>query len=173
MFKLYLSLVAIAAFALSTEATAPGDILQMKMVTIGQTDQMRILTKPRPGYDPATDAPSIWNMQDGCEVVSSVDFIFAPVDEQSKCCKLESLDGFNLWPEQQDYTIPTGADIVAQEQFALNNGCFERSSKSDDSYILQAGQKYNSYMAQTLSHDKSTEHFDNVVEFHKYVSQPL
>ncbi|KAL3935356.1 MAG: hypothetical protein SGBAC_009114 [Bacillariaceae sp.] len=166
MFKHYLSLAAFAAFALCTEAKAPGDILQMKMVTIGQTDQMRILTKPRPGYDPATDAPSIWNVQDGCEVVSSVDFIFAPVDEQSKCCELESLDGFNLWPEQQDYTIPTGADIVAQEQFALNNGCFERSNKSGDSYILQAGQKYNSYMAQTLSHDKSTEHFDNIVEFH-------
>ena len=174
MVKLHLSLsAAFAALALTSAEKAPGDIIQMKMVTIGQTDQIRILTKPRPGYNPANDAPSVWNMKDGCEDVSSVDFIFSDVDEESKCCKLESLDGFNLWPEQQDYTIPAGANIVAEEKFALDNGCFQRTSGSGGSNTLQAGRTYNSYMAQTLSHDKSEEFFDNVIEFHKYVFQLL
>ncbi|CAJ1940528.1 unnamed protein product [Cylindrotheca closterium] len=167
MVKLHLSLAAaFAAFTLTTAEKAPGDIIEMKMATTGQTDQIRILTKPRPGYTPAADAPSVWNMKDGCEDVSSVDFIFSPVDDESKCCKLESLDGFNLWPEQQGYTIPGGANIVAQEQFALDNGCFERNRGSGGSYTLQSGETYNSYMAQFLSHDQSTVFFDNVVEFH-------
>lgn len=174
MLKLHLSLAAaFAAFTLTTAAKAPGDIIQMKMATSVQTDQLRILTKPRAGYNPATDAPSIWNMKDGCEDVSSVDFIFSAVDSESKCCKLESLDGFNLWPEKQDYTIPAGANIVAQDQFALDNDCYKRTNGSGGSFTLQAGERYNSYMAQGLSHDLSQEYFDNVIEFHKYVSQLL
>jgi len=174
MIKIHLSFAAaFAAFAMTNAEKAPGDIIQLKMVTSVQTDQIRILTKPRAGYNPATDAPSVWNlMDDGCEEVSSIDFIFAEVDDQSKCCKLPSLDGFNVWPEKQDYTIPSGSNIVAQDQFPLDNGCFERTTGDVDSYsTLQAGETYNVYMAQTLSYDLSKRYFDNLVEFHKCVFQ--
>lgn len=175
--KLLLSLAAaFAAFTLTTAEKAPGDIIQLKTVSSSQTDQVRILTKPRPGYNAANDAPSVYNLKDdACEDLSASNFVFAVVDDASKCCKKSYLEGFNLWKEKQDYTIPAGANIVAQEQFALDNafesnGCFERTSKSGQgSYTLQAGETYNVYMTQTLSYDLSKKYYDNLIEFHKYV----
>lgn len=167
--KTHLSVAAaFAAFTMTSAEKAPGDIIQLKLVVSKTVDQLRILTKPRAGYNPANDAPSVWDMRGNtCKDVSSVDFIFAPIDDESKCCKLPSLDGFNLWPEKQGYTIPANSKIIAQEHFPLDNGCFERKGGKTDSYTLQAGETLNSYMVQALALDQSMTYLDNIVEFHK------
>lgn len=162
----FISSILLLTCSVSIAQKPPGSILRLKQSSAGQTDQIRILTKPRAGYNSATDIPTIYTMNNGCEESTAIDFIFEPIDEEAKCCKMPSLLGFNMWPEKQNFAIPPGANIVAQDVFPEDSACFERYSGSG-SHTLQEGEVYNVYMAQAYSATRLN--MDNLVEFHKYV----
>jgi len=168
MVKLHLSLAAaFAACTLINAQKARGSIFRLKTRSKDYVDQVRILTKPKNGYDAENDHPTVYMIDNGCEDVTIVDFIIGPVDDESKCCEMESLDGFNLWAEKQDYTIPYGINIKAQETFNPGVSCSERTSVTDvQDYELLPGEQYNSYMAQVWSNNNTELYTENVIEFH-------
>lgn len=150
----------------SNAEKAPGDIIRLKQKSSGATDQMRILTKPRAGYNPATDSPSVWILGNSCEESTALDFVFDTIDEASKCCVQEALHGFKMWPEKQNYVIPEGSNIIAEDVFTLDQGCTTRyNTKNKAKEGLTPGETYNVYMTQGFW--PTTKLFDNLVEFHK------
>jgi hypothetical protein len=162
----FISAAILGVCAVSTAEKPAGDIIRLKQKSAGATDQMRILTKPRPGYNPATDTPSVWVLSSGCEESSAVDFLFDPVDHESKCCEQNALQGFTMWPEKQNYMIPQGANIIVEDVFTVDQGCTTRYTGNDKANVaLTPGETYNVYMTQGFS--PSLSRMDNLVEFHK------
>lgn len=167
MIKLHVIAATILAVCNSSTAQKPaGDIIRLKQKSSGQTDQMRILTKPRAGYEPARDTPSVWVLGNACEESSAIDFLFDPVDHESKCCKQDALHGFTMWPEKQNYIIPVGSNIIAHDVFSPGQGCTKRYSASGRADVaLSPGETYNVYMTQGYS--PTLLLMDNLIEFHK------
>jgi hypothetical protein len=168
MVKLSLSLAAaFAAFAPINAQKPAGSILRLKTSSTDLTDQIRVLTKPKPGYNAANDHPTVYQYGEGeCEITTGDDFLFSTIDDASKCCRLQSLDGFKIWEEQQNYAIPNTATIEVDNE--VSDECFERSKDNNVKGVapLAVGEVYNVYMIQVWQHAQITAETDNVVEFH-------
>ncbi|CAJ1954004.1 unnamed protein product [Cylindrotheca closterium] len=161
----FISAAILAVCGVSNAEKPAGDIIRLMQKSAGATDQMRILTKPRAGYNPATDTPSVWVMGSACEESSAVDFLFDPVDHESKCCHQDALHGFTMWPEKQNYVIPEGSNIIAEDVFTADEDCRKRYTGSDKANVaLTPGETYNVYMTQGYTPHKSF--MNNLVEFH-------
>lgn len=161
----------LTTLAMSNGQKAAGSIVRFKMTASGSTDQIRVLTQPRPGFDPVADKPSIFTLDGGgCDDSSHNDFIFESVDDNTKCCFQEHLNGFKMWEEKQNYMVED--DILAQDIFEPNAECFERKTKDYGDHVIPYGE-YNVYMIQGMSFSKEKLVMNNLFEFHKYVSPCL
>ncbi|KAL3934241.1 MAG: hypothetical protein SGBAC_009999 [Bacillariaceae sp.] len=168
-----MKLVILILIVLQTTAyaveNAPGDFLRFRFSALTQVSQMRIITKPRINFD--GDIPTAWE-GDSCVDDTENVWLPYPMNDNSLCCRNEDLDGFMLWPEQEEVLVE--ADTIKVDW--LNGDWFDGQcvvNTTNDQLLkyLPAGDSYNSYMAQVNRAATNSGYTDTVtvnylMEFH-------
>lgn len=144
---------------------APGSILRLDLLASVNLNHVRIITKPRIGFNPLIDVPSIWKLDEYCEDVSAANYIANALDPGFDLSVLASLTGFNLWPEKLDISL--AADINLDVRFPIGIGCLHNITGST-SLTLNAGiDRYNVYLASALLLDANLSlNLHRLLEFH-------
>lgn len=119
-----------------------GERVSVKIAAGNGPKQVRVLTKKKPGYVAATDTPIAQYSSSGTMTMDPNAVIAPP----TACCEGAELDGFFVWLEQQDFSIPF--DGVYADILSTHDRCIYRTNDDTTRYNVAQGDGYSSYMIQ-------------------------
>eukprot|EP00980_Cylindrotheca_fusiformis_P017242 scaffold5322_cov88-Cylindrotheca_fusiformis.AAC.4 len=139
-----------------------GDSIEVSIIsTNSDLDQFRIVTKPRPGYDPSTDKVEMYEKYGSCvgsdEILDGDDTPKVSAD----CCW--NTRNFHIWPEKQN--VEVGSDYNLDYTYGGGGQC-SSSSDSKKKVAVDPGM-YNSYMVQVYSKNWWSTTYERVIRFPK------
>jgi hypothetical protein len=159
--KLPLLLAALLAVAASANS---GDWVRLELTTGHRAyDQVRILTQPRAGYSAATDHIKVFHPDGACVDEGALLEGDDVPTEYWECCKISSLKGFKVWPEQQDATVHH--KFYVDYKYTGGSSCGKVEEHASYPTLMSAG-TYNSYMVQAYETGE-TQAYDRVIQFPK------
>eukprot|EP00980_Cylindrotheca_fusiformis_P013274 scaffold3374_cov141-Cylindrotheca_fusiformis.AAC.5 len=149
----------VAAMLASTARANSGDSITVDIWSKNSLamDQVRIVTRPRPGYDPAIDTVEVYQKNGKCVDADELMGGDRTPKVPNDCCW--DIKGFHIWPELQNVEVGKRFDV----DFKYEDTCAVIDSNSNHA-SLNAG-TYNSYMVQVHESDWQWKNFERVVRF--------
>lgn len=154
----------LAALLAVTDSANTGDWIRLDLNSgYSSLDQVRILTQPRAGYNAGTDKVKIFKDDGDC--VDDTAFLEGDdIPEKNwECCKLWALEGFKVWPEQQDKKA--SKDFYVDYKYDGGDTCGTVEEHATFPTVMPKG-TYNSYMVQAYE-TGGLEQYNRVLQFPK------
>eukprot|EP00980_Cylindrotheca_fusiformis_P013272 scaffold3374_cov141-Cylindrotheca_fusiformis.AAC.3 len=149
---------------LATAASAfSGDTITVDIVSSSSDlDQFRIVTKPRPGYNPATDKVEVYKKGGYCVDANEIMDGDDTPKSSSDCCW--NIREFHIWPEKQNVEI--GSNFILDYKYGGGGQCSKPNGRGYNRVTVGPG-TYNSYMIQVWTNNWMDTHFERVIRFPK------
>eukprot|EP00980_Cylindrotheca_fusiformis_P015417 scaffold4341_cov91-Cylindrotheca_fusiformis.AAC.1 len=150
----------VSALLAVTASAFSGDTIQVDIVSSSlDLDHFRIITKPRAGYDPATDKVEIYQKNGKCvDADELMDGDDAP-KTSGDCCN--GIRDFHIWPEKQNLEV--GSEFRLDYKYGGSGQC-SKIHRHQTPVSVEPG-TYNSYMVQVYARSLFSKDFERVIRF--------
>eukprot|EP00980_Cylindrotheca_fusiformis_P020280 scaffold7330_cov146-Cylindrotheca_fusiformis.AAC.19 len=161
--KITLLVAALVAVTASAKPTAFwGDTIEVEIwdKSSEAMNQVRIVTKPKPGYNPAVHTVEVYQKNGKCVDADEFMDSDSTPKKPDECCW--GIKGFHIWPEQQNVEIGNSFDV--DFKYRDDDACAVVDSNYYRGSVLGAG-TYNSYMVQVHEEDWRWTKHERVIRF--------
>eukprot|EP00980_Cylindrotheca_fusiformis_P020404 scaffold7427_cov162-Cylindrotheca_fusiformis.AAC.3 len=156
-----LTLLTIAWLAATASANS-GDWVTLNMNSGSSAiDQVRILTKPRAGYNPATDKVKVYQKSGNCiDDDALLEGHDVPV-KYYECCKKHNLKGFKVWAEQQNVEIKDSDELYVDFLYDDRESSSKPNNGLGEVVRLSSGVRGNRVGGRKLQRDNRNNRVGN------------